>query len=377
MKKVLIVYEPLTQTGLIKSIIRNSKTSEIDIVGFNINNWEFTDNENKIPWRYRLLQKLKKIPFIGVRLVSLFNTGILKLISKDYDAIDITFFISTFYPFADYLIAQNKTFKITIWGSDFYRASQKDLEKKRKYFEAAKVIQVATSTMKSDISKVYPTITDKIIVCNNGLDNLDEIQKQRQNRGKYLNLNDNGRIIVTCGYNLGRAQQHLKIIESISALPDRIKDNLHIVIPMTYGRIDTYYKEEVRHALNESGLLFTMLDKSLSKVELADMRLQSDIVINIQTTDALAASLVEHLYAGSILIVGDWLPYSIFDENGIRYFKTDVNSLSSVIKNVVEHFTLYKELCGDNIPKAERMSSWKYKSVRFKEIYQDLVIANK
>lgn len=373
MKRVLIVYEPLTQTGLIKSIIKNSKTSEVDIVGFNINNWEFTDSEHKVSNGYRFLQKLKRFPFIGVRFVSLFNTGILKQVSKDYDAIDITFFISTFYPFAEYLIAQNKTYKITIWGSDFYRASHKDLEKKRIYFEAAKGIQVATSTMKSDISKVYPNVIDKIIVCNNGLDNLDEIHNQRNNKGKYLRIVDNGRIIVTCGYNLGRAQQHLKIIESLSALPNSVRDRIHILIPMTYGKIDYAYKKELTNALNGSGLSYTMLEKSLSKAELADLRLQSDIVINIQTTDALAASLVEHLYAGSILIVGEWLPYSIFDENGIHYFKTDIKKLSSKLGDVVEHFAMYKELCSENIPNAERMSSWKYKSVQFQQIYHDLV----
>lgn len=373
MKRVLIVYEPLTQTGLIKSIIKNSKTPEVEIVGFNINNWEFTDSEHKIFKSYRLLQKLNRIPYFGVRFISLFNTGILKQVSKDFDAIDITFFISTFYPFAEYLIAQNKTYKITIWGSDFYRATQKDLEKKRKYLEAAKGIQVATSTMKSDILKVYPSIVDKIIVCNNGLDNLDVIQKQRNNKGKFLKISNKGKTIVTCGYNFGRAQQHLKIISQIASLPKEIKDKIHLVFPMTYGLVESNYRNEVEKSLRESGLPYSMLDKSLSKAELADLRLQSDIVINIQTTDALAASLVEHLYAGSILIVGDWLPYSIFDESGIHYFKTDIKSLSSKLADVVEQFAMYKELCKENIPNAERMSSWKYKSVQFQQIYHDLV----
>ena len=156
MKRVLIVYEPISQSGLIKSIIKHSQTSEVEIVGFNINNWEFTDSKHKISNCYRCLQWFKRIPFFGVRFISLFNSGLLKRISRDYDAIDITFFISTFYPFAKYLKAHNKPYKITIWGSDFYRATSKDLEVKREYIEAARSIQVATETMKSDISRVYP-----------------------------------------------------------------------------------------------------------------------------------------------------------------------------------------------------------------------------
>lgn len=373
MKRVLIVYEPISQTGLIKSIIRHSQTPEVEIVGFNINNWEFTDSKHQISVFYKYLQRIKRIPFFGVRLISLFNTGLLKKISKDYDAIDITFFISTFYPFAKYLVAQNKPYKITIWGSDFYRASPKDLENKRKYIEAARSIQVATGAMKSDISKVYPSVLDKIIVCNNGLDNLEEIQKQRLNKGKYLSLTDNEKIIVTCGYNLGRAQQHLRIIESVSALPSRLKEKIHIVIPMTYGQVDNNYKESIVNALSEAKLSFTMLDKSLNKTELADLRLQSDLVINIQTTDALAASLVEHLYAGSILIVGDWLPYSVFDDYSIHYIKTDINDLIGKIIDVINHFEMYKELCKENILNTERLSSWKHKSVQFQNIFHNLV----
>ncbi len=44
-------------------------------------------------------------------------------------------------------------------------------------------------------------------------------------------------------------------------------------------------------------------------------------MIQLQATDSFSSSMRETLYAGNIVITGDWLPYGTLDEKGVFMLK--------------------------------------------------------
>ena len=367
MKKIIILYEPVSQKHLIDSIINHCSTQELQIVGFNICDWIFNGNQSQISFFYRILSKFLSVRKIGGLIYFLFFTGLLKKVTKGYDAIDITFFTKKYYSFLNYCIPRNIPYKITIWGSDFYRASKSDLHKKLYYLEHAKIIQVETESVKNDIANVFPSIEDKIKVCNYGIDLFDYINSQRNKKNQYLKIDTKNKIVLTCGYNGSRGQQHFKIIEELSKLPKEIKQKLFLFFPMTYGVPNAEYIGKLKKNICSLNIPYHIFTKRLSEYELADLRLMTDIALNIQITDAFSSSLVEHIYAGSTLVVGKWLPYSFFSKRGIHYIPIEEREISKTIQMLCE--SGISNTSYTNITAAEQMSSWPIIGIKLNELF--------
>jgi hypothetical protein len=111
----------------------------------------------------------------------------------------------------------------------------------------------------------------------------------------------------------------------------------------------------------------------LSHRENAELKILTDIVVNIQITDTLSASLQEHLYAKNILLVGEWLPYKIFDENGIFYMKTSCEKLSENISYCIDNLDVLKQKTKNNYMKIKSLSSWDFVSRDWLKIYNELL----
>lgn len=373
MKRILIVYEPVNQKNLVKAIIQHTNVDQVIISGFNAIDWTFVNDDESIPVFFKVIKCISSVPLVGKRIKRAFRLMLLKRISKDYDAIDITYFISMFYPFAQYLKNIGKPYKITFWGSDFYRATPEDLKEKGEHLRNAFEIQVETKKIMEDVSNVYPSIKSKIVICNYGIDLFETIDLCRRSKDCIIYPKALNSIVITCGYNGSRGQQHLKIFEQLKNLPDSTKKQLFLFIPMTYGTPSDGYAEEVKSSLDQSGIKYHVFNEKLTEMELAKLRLQTDIVLNYQVTDALASSLIEHIYAGNIMLVGDWLPYSIYDDYGIRYHKSSISSISEMINKLVIDFDKEKDSAKSNIPCAYNLSSWSTKSSIMNEFFLKLV----
>ena len=372
MKTILLLYTPISQKHLIDSIIHHTVDDAYEITGFNVNDWTFNNGSTELSFLFKCLKLLKKIPYFGQRITNRFVTLLLIQLSKKFDYVDVTFFMPIYYSFLDYLIKVGKPYKITIWGSDFYRAYEKDLQKKRVYLNKAKVIHVETEIFKNNILKRFPELDKRIVVCNYGIDLLEVIDSKRND--KDLVQEARGRIVITCGYNATKGQQHDLIISSIQKLPKATKDKLFLFFPMSYGAPDNNYINYVEEELTESGIPFRIFKDRLSENELAQLRLQTDIVVNIQITDALASSLIEHIYAGSLLIVGEWLPYSIFTDYGIRYIKTSIEDLSTNLSMAIKYLEDFKGVSEENNRLGARnIASWSSRSTILKTIFLYLV----
>jgi hypothetical protein len=104
-------------------------------------------------------------------------------------------------------------------------------------------------------------------------------------------------------------------------------------VPLTYGG-NVHYKDKIVRKLNSMDYQFTVLTSFLNDRQVAMLRKASDYFINLQITDQLSGSMLEHLYAGSTVLTGSWLPYNILDGLGIRLLKVnDVPQAAKVIKD--------------------------------------------
>jgi glycosyltransferase involved in cell wall biosynthesis len=149
--------------------------------------------------------------------------------------------------------------------------------------------------------------------------------------------------IITCGYNGAKIVQHQAIWTSIVESKVK-KEEYKIIFPMTYGtgKIETI--KIVKESTVKTDLDVQILEDYLEIDDLRRLRLATDIFIHIQTRDQFSASMLEHLAAGSVAIIGKWLPYGLLIEKGV--YAVWINSpdeLTEALNNVISNIQIHKD----------------------------------
>ena len=364
---ILIIYEPKAQKPLINGLLREMRRCGLNIDAFNMLELQYhcDQKEKSLFSILRLTQKWIVTRLFNKKVLYPF---ILRHLAKDARYIDIHYFTRDYVPFLEHF---HNPYKITLWGSDLYRESSYWQERKRGLYRRAKVIQVETPSVEKDVIKYEPKLQEHIEICNFGVNLLTVIDSVKKSRCQIID-NKKGKIVITCGYNGHKGQQHLTIFKALASLPQALKDSILLLIPATYG-LKNDYKKQLDSELRSLDVEYHLFVDRLSDEDLAALRLQTDIVVNIQITDSLSSSLIEHLYAGNILIAGDWLPYDIFDANGIFYMQTSLKELSANIETAIRDISRIKTLTMANSQRIYQMASWAALSTKQYEIYQKLL----
>lgn len=263
-------------------------------------------------------------------------------------------------------------FIMTFYGSDFYRTS--DLVKKVQtiIYKQADALTFTNPLTKDAFTRYYDGYEEKSYVCRFGLKTLDYIDKnclKQKEEMKHALGYCKSKVIVTCGYNATRAQQHQKMIQELTLLESDVLKKIQFVFPMTYG--DMVYKEEIKDLLKKSGLDYVVLEEFLYEDDNAYVKLASDIMINLLETDSFSGSMQEFLYAQNYVITGSWLPYEVFDKEGIVYFKLDfISQLNRKLLDVLEVIAEDKGLLVNNPMIISRLSSWKNNIKNWIDVYE-------
>ena len=256
---------------------------------------------------------------------------------------------------------KNIKFDITVWGSDLLRTDNERKNTLRFGFDHCYRIKLTHNLHEVMLASYGNDYEDKSRIVYFGNSNfpiIDCLTDVQANEIKHrLYGNTEGKRIVVCGYNRIPAQNHIKMIEALSLLNDDEKRSIHVVFPMTYGS-NSKYLSTIRNAIEQSGLSYTILDNYLELDAIATVRKTADIVINVQTSDAIAGSLQDHLYCGNVCIFGEWLNYRIYQDNEIYYIKTKMEDITTHLKDVLLHFSEYHELCKNNHDKLKALLSW-------------------
>lgn len=290
-----------------------------------------------------------------------------------YDIIHIHFLAPFYGEIAEQIRNKCKKLMITIWGSDFYRTTNEQKEEQRKLVDKADIITFDNDVTMEEFAKYYDVENNEKLSINRfGLTALEYIKNLEnkecnQIRAEY-NIPENS-IVVTCGYNANRAHNHLEIIKSINQMKNKLPKNMYYIFPMTYSR-DEEYCHIVKRELEKSSLKYIILEEFMSFEQMAKLTKITDIMIQLQTTDTLSATMQEHMYHGNVVITGSWLPYKPLKQIGTYFLEVYlVNKIGKKLIDVVQDITLIKQRCKKNKNIIWNFSAWENTIKDWIEIY--------
>lgn len=315
----------------------------------------------------RAEENTKKINSQYLRHIYCYKTKIdLKEILEQlpvYDAMQLLWIEQEWAYFYQLIREKTKLLNLNVGGSDFYRADREKREYKRKLIMCADRITAETEKTVQEFRAYYRKETiDKMGLLPFGIEVLDWINASRtcdRNKLKekfHIPLN---KIVITCGHNAIEEHQHIKMISVLKQLPKNIKELIVCVFPMTYPQNKKDYINSVQAELEGSGLEHVVLTEFMNFQSMAEYALISDIMIHVQTTDQLSSTMLEEMYAGSIVIAGSWLPYQSLHDMEIYFLDVDtIPEVTMVLEDVVANIENYKEKCRGNSEIVWNHSSW-------------------
>jgi len=293
----------------------------------------FNANNDENTTYCKTFKKYKSIPKLSMFFRIMYIKKVIQ--ENDFDIVNIHISRWFYLIILPWLIKQKLV--ITFYGSDFYRTSSLIKNIQRILYKKADAITFTNPLTKKSFIEYYKAYENKSYVCRFGLKTLNFIDKNRDISKKELREAlgyDIEKIIITCGYNSTKGQQHEKIIKNLVKLPEVLLTKIQFIFPMTYG--DNINKEKVKSILKLTNLDYIILEDFLYGDDNANIKLASNIMINMLETDSFSGSMQEFLYANNIIITGSWLPYEMFDNAGIQYIKiAEIDELSSRLEKVI------------------------------------------
>jgi hypothetical protein len=362
--KILIVTSS-TGWGIIPEMVEEFEKRQHHAEVFDINDLGPMGIAAKVAFSVPRLRYFASIVLLKRRLASL---------AADFDAVNIHYADPIYGDCARALKRRGRKLVTSIWGSDFLRAGPSALRNLGRTFDASDIVTSNNPEVMQKIVAYYPGISDRARVIPFGLRSLDVIAELQQSESqeetrKKLDI-PLGKIVVTCGYNAIKEQRHAKMIEALTALSSGAKSRLFILMPMTYPD-NQAYREEVRKSLVSADVEYRIMDKIVSPEDMGRVRIVSDYAVNIQTTDSLSGSIQEHMFAGSSMIVGKWLPYSVFETMGVPLQRIES---PEEITSIMEKAVLARPARRTEPEYADKIydySSWSSNADRWLELYGD------
>ena len=360
--KIIFIFNLAVKTPFLYELVEKLYRSGKEVIIY-----DFISSKKYIPGTKQILSLT---PFFGAKLIlkiryfrRIFIPVINKLtISQDFkttDVVNIHYMDKSYVQYSKYLKDRCAKLIVTFWGSDFLRADDATRFKYTPLLEACDEITMVEG-IQEKFKNYFQLIEKKVKTSFFGLSQLDVIKKVNVSdiqrfKSKYNLTNES--IYITIGYNASPAQQHLLLIDKLIILSDVLKDKIHLFVPLTYIG-DKNYINKIIEKLNESGIKYTAFTNFLDENELATLRKISNITLNIQKTDAFSGSISESIMADNIVLVGDWLPYTIYEEWAIKIFKSNLDEYESKIIDILENFDFYFQQIQGNSEKVYNQLSW-------------------
>jgi glycosyltransferase involved in cell wall biosynthesis len=289
---------------------------------------------------------LTKIRKIGI-LFSFFNLWKISRNLPQYDIINIHYHHWYIALISKVLRRKGSKLIISFFGSDFNEISKFHHFCNKRSIGLADTISATNPVFLSKIFNHYHLNAKRksssvLIPMMSSFSEFEDFLKKNDSHMAKSALGINKKII-TCGYNGAKIVQHRSIWSSI------VESNLNneeyrIIFPMTYGTGKAESIKNLKESIAENKFDVSIIEDYLEINDLRKLRLATDIFIHIQTRDQFSASMLEHLAAGSVAIIGKWLPYDLLIEKGV--YAVWINSsdeLTEAINNVISNFQMHKD----------------------------------
>jgi len=216
---------------------------------------------------------------------------------------------------------------VSCWGSDVLRTSDcRKSEIQQQVLRAASAITVSGPEFKEIILAKYGRDLAPKIHCTFFDPSLGELPVLERGVSRIAFRSRQGiasdKIIVCLAHNGHPQNQHVDLLRSLAKLPVECRQQLYIVAPMTYGGTQVY-REEVKAAIAGANLAGIVISDFMSDEEMNELRLATDILLYAPVSDAFSGSVSQALAAGSVAVIGSWLPYKARIRAGFRYHEID------------------------------------------------------
>ncbi|GAA4092931.1 hypothetical protein [Mucilaginibacter panaciglaebae] len=325
-------------------------------------------------------RRLFNLRIVGIILKFFYYKYYFLRFKHRYDHISIHYA----FPFYRYFINNFKktadSVSLCVWGSDFYRISDKEKESFRSFYERCDSIIIGNTTMADDFSSFYHhKIRDKLRLVGFGIGKLDKIRSlksefTRAQLKTHLGLPDD-KLILTIGYNGIKAQQHLLILQSLLHIPKTFREQLFLLIPFGYGG-DQVYLNEIKEELKQLEVDYKVFNHFMSDDDVARIRICTDIAINAQISDASSASIQEHMFSENILLAGEWLPYEYFTDNKVKFWTFNENTLAEKVLVTLQNFQSYQKQVEHNSEAIYLLSSWEARIDQWINVFNEKPMLN-
>jgi len=361
-----------------QELIDGLKQRNFEVVALDIWSFNYYDEDQKITnlvpnfFRGRLERIYKRV----------FRKGIIKRYIKKDQIVDIQWCGHYYSKYMDSIKRRKVKIVSSLFGSDFYRSTDAQHALQTKIYNYANTIVIGPN-MHADFTKVYPQFENKIRYCHFGSKRLDLVMQLRKDkrkatlREKYQIPSD--KICVAIGYSANPLQQHFLILDAIERLQNEDKERLYLLLPMTYGDLDNYVDQVINKlkALKVDYICFCKQNSKfagwLTDEEISEIRIITDVTVNVQTTDALSSSIKEAFAADNILLVGDWLPYDIYKNMNLFFIRSDANSIFYNLQQIIKDYEDLRIRTSNNAEIIYNFASWERILPLFIKNYKELL----
>lgn len=242
------------------------------------------------------------------------------------------------------LLPERAPLVVSIWGSDIFQMAGLDvLAGQLEICERADLIAIHSLEMREIfLAKYGRHLERKIRLADFGLTRMDTIDRHRSPETRKLFLLQHGidasKRVLCVGQSGAVRNRHFEILAALKTLPPRHRDQLAIVVPLTYAA-EPAYVAKVEQTAAELGLKIHVLKTFMTEDDVARLRICADIMIQVPSTDACSGAMCETLYADNLVIAGAWLPYGMLRRKGVYY--REVESVSGIVDDlawVLDHY---------------------------------------
>jgi glycosyltransferase involved in cell wall biosynthesis len=308
------------------------------------------------------IEFIKKLKWIGSLYKALLILRCIKKYKLGSDAIILQSATPWISSISKSIKKLTKNYIVALWGSDFYRYKRKNLIKN--IFNNTNRIIIGSPQMRDDFNSAYQnSFSSKIRLCYFGIEPIEYLKKIKEtsfNRfasSKILNI-DPQKTNIVVGHNGSANNQQLKVLDSLKNISKDLNEQINIILPMTYGGSKEFINE-VQLKCKALSCSHNILTEFMSDEAVAHLRIISDIMINVQTTDAFSGSMREVMYCNGIVINGAWLPYNFIKKEGIYFEEVkSIDQISLKVNEIIKNIDTFKVNTIGNPERIYKLSSW-------------------
>jgi hypothetical protein len=291
----------------------------------------------------------------------------LKEIPATYYAVHVLLVVPTYRLFWKELSSKGKLSILTFFGSEYYRSNFLYRVFTREMARTAKWVTASNVQTLKDVCDHYGVPESKRRLCRFGLSILDDIDRVTSEDLSMFDQKyeiDDKTACISVGYNAAPIQNHPLILEQLIACKSHLANS--VLFFQLHGNRNAYV-QQLLDACTKNGLTYRIVDQ-LTNHELAVYRKRINVCIQLQKTDQFSGAMQEHLYAGSRVITGKWLPYQILDDYGMDYCR--IESIDDLHKVLLQEMN--KKSDPKNAEIIRTLSSWDKTTEMWFSLYDQL-----